>query len=76
MSRICEICEKRPIAGRSIAQRGKAKKYGGVGIKTTGITKRVFAPNLQNIKIIVNGTHKTAKVCTACIKSGMIKKAR
>lgn len=75
VSRICEICGKGPVAGRSITQRGMAKKKGGVGRKTTGISKRVFRPNLQNIKITQKGENKTAKVCTSCIRSGKITKA-
>ncbi len=75
VSKVCEICGKGPVAGRSITQRGMAKKKGGVGRKTTGITKRVFRPNLQNIKIAVNGANKKAKVCTCCIRSGKVTKA-
>ena len=75
VSKVCKICGKGPVAGRSISERGKAIKYGGVGIKTTGITKRTFKPNLQSIKIHINGSNKTAKVCTACIRSGKIVKA-
>ena len=75
MSKVCKICGKGPVAGRSISERGKAKKYGGVGIKTTGITKRTFKPNLQNIKIHINGSNKTTKVCTSCIRSGKVVKA-
>ena len=75
MSKVCEICGKGPKAGRSISQRGMAKAKGGVGKKTTGITKRTFHPNLQNVKIHVNGSNKTKKVCTACIRSGKIVKA-
>ena len=33
--------------GKSYAHRGLAKSKGGVGIKTTGITRRRFRPNLQ-----------------------------
>ncbi|MFH1380294.1 MAG: 50S ribosomal protein L28 [bacterium] len=75
MSKVCEICGKGPVAGRSISQRGMAKNKGGVGKKTTGITKRTFHPNLQTIKIHINGSNKTTKVCTACIRSGKIVKA-
>ena len=39
MSRVCQFTGKHTIAGRSIARRGKAKYLGGVGRKTTGITK-------------------------------------
>ena len=75
MSRICQICGKGPVAGRSIKRRGKAKKKGGVGKKTTGVTRRVFRPNLQSVKSVINGTHKRIRVCTSCIQAGKVKKA-
>ena len=75
MSKVCEICGKGPTAGRSISQRGMAKNKGGVGKKTTGITKRTFRPNLQNVKILINGSNKTTRVCTSCIRSGKVVKA-
>ena len=75
MSRVCEICGKGPMAGRMISRRGLAKKKGGVGKKITGITNRRFLPNLQQIKITVNGTTKRIKACTSCIKAGKIRKA-
>ena len=49
MSKVCEISGKRPIVANSIQRRGKAKREGGVGKKTTGISKRrtryPYAPN-------------------------------
>ena len=75
MSKICQICGKRPVAGRSIKRRGMAKAKGGVGKKTTGISRRRFLPNLQSVKAIVNGTHKTLRVCTSCIQAGKVKRA-
>lgn len=74
MSRICAICGKRPFAGRSITRRGMAKKKGGVGRKITGISKRIFAPNLQRIKAVVKGTVKRIYVCTRCLKAGKVQK--
>ena len=74
MSRICAICGKGPVAGRTIARRGLAKKKGGVGKKITGVTKRRFLPNLQTIRIIQKGTVKRTRVCTSCIKAGKIQK--
>ena len=38
-------------------------------------TKRRFNPNLQRIRILVNGTAKRAYVCTRCLKAGKIQKA-
>lgn len=69
MSRKCKICGKGTLIGSTITRRGKAKKEGGVGKKTTGITKREFSPNLQTKRIIVNGKAEKALVCTKCIKS-------
>ncbi len=74
MSRVCVICGKKPQAGRSITRRGLAKKKGGVGRKITGITKRKFAPNLQKVKAIVNGTVKRIRVCSKCLKAGKVQK--
>jgi len=74
MSKICEICGKGPVAGRTISRRGLAKKKGGVGKKTTGITKRRFLPNLQNIKTKIGKTVKRIKVCTSCIKANKVEK--
>ncbi|HNV85956.1 MAG TPA: 50S ribosomal protein L28 [Candidatus Omnitrophota bacterium] len=73
--RICEICGKKPINGNSIVTRGLPKRTGGIGIKTTGIKKRVFRPNLQKVRVrFPSGTLKTIKVCTSCIQAGKIVK--
>lgn len=46
MSRICEITGKKPVRGYQYAIRGIAKKKKGIGLKTTGKTKRSFYPNV------------------------------
>lgn len=61
--------------GNAVETRGKAKYLGGVGTKITGITRRAFKPNLQRVRVMSdNGTHKTLRVCTQCIRSGAIRK--
>lgn len=75
MSKVCDICGKGKMAGKVIKRRGMAKKEGGVGRKITGRSIRRFAPNLQRVKVNLNGVIKTLKVCTACIRSGKIVKA-
>ena len=61
--------------GNSVSHRGKAKYLGGVGTKITGITRRRFKPNLQRVRVTTaNGTHKTMRVCTQCIRSGAVTK--
>jgi large subunit ribosomal protein L28 len=75
MARVCEICGKGRSLGNHIETRGKAKYLGGVGTKITGITRRAFLPNLQNVRTTTaNGTSKTVRVCTQCIRSGAVRK--
>ena len=75
MSKICLICGKKPVAGRTIVRRGLAKKKGGVGQKITGINPRRFLPNLKTVKAIVDGTPTRIRVCVKCLKAGKVKKA-
>lgn len=75
MSKICFICGKKPVAGRTITRRGLAKKKGGVGQKITGINIRRFLPNLKSVKALINGTPKKVRVCVKCLKAGKITKA-
>jgi large subunit ribosomal protein L28 len=74
MARVCEICKKKTTSGGSIARRGLPKKKGGVGLRTTGHTKRKFLPNIQRIRAVIDGQVKRISVCTRCIKSGRIQK--
>ena len=75
MARVCEICGKGRSLGNSVETRGKAKYLGGVGTKITGITRRTFLPNLQNVRTTTaNGTSKTVRVCAQCIRSGAVRK--
>jgi len=75
MSKVCSICDKRPLSGRKYKRRGMARRKGGAGSKIVGKTFRQFLPNLQRIKINVKGTVKHAYVCTKCIKADKIVKA-
>ena len=75
MSKICFICGKKPVAGRTIVRRGLAKKKGGVGQKITGITARRFLPNLKNVRAIVDGRREKISVCVKCLKAGKVVKA-
>jgi large subunit ribosomal protein L28 len=70
----CAITGKKPSIGNKIRRRGKAKYLGGVGRKVTGTTKRKFKPNLQRVKVEVNGTVKTIRVAVSAIRSGLITK--
>lgn len=75
MARVCYFTGKKPKMGKRITRRGIAKKSGGIGLKTTGITTRRFLPNLQTVKIIENGTVKRVKVAASYLKTGKVVKA-
>jgi large subunit ribosomal protein L28 len=62
MSARCEICGKGPIFGNNVSH-------------AHNVTKRRWNPNLQRIRIVVQGTPKRARVCTSCIRDGKIIKA-
>lgn len=62
MSKVCEICGKKPVAGRNVSHSHR-------------VTNRVFRPNVQEITINDNGTVRRANVCTKCMKAGKIERA-
>lgn len=74
MSQKCDLCGKGPHTGGTITQRGLAKCKGGIGRKTTGHTKRVFAVNIQTVKTTVKGAVTRLKVCAKCLRSGKVVK--
>ncbi len=75
MAKVCEICGKGPKSGTTIVRHGLPKKKGGIGLHTTGITKRRFLPNLHSVRVVENGGVKRRRVCAACIKGGKVVKA-
>jgi large subunit ribosomal protein L28 len=75
MPKVCGICGKGGRVGSRIIRHGLAKSKGGIGLHTTGITKRKFAPNLQRVRVVDGGSVVRKTVCTTCIKSNRIKKA-
>lgn len=75
MARVCDVCGKGGLKARSIVRRGKAKKQGGVGRKVTGISLRTQKPNLKTIKALVKGSPQRIKVCTKCLKTGLVERA-
>ena len=62
MSKICSICGKKPGFGNNRSHSMVA-------------TRRRFNPNLQRVKIVVNGAPKREYVCTRGLKGGKVSKA-
>lgn len=75
MARKCEICGKQTITGYHVPRKGLPKKKGGGGQHIGVRTKRVYKPNLVNVKAMVDGKKTKIKVCTRCIRSGKVQKA-
>lgn len=76
MSRICEICGKKPMTGSRIVRHGLEKAKGGIGLHTTGISGRRFVPNLKTVHARkADGTTCHMTVCASCIKAGRVTKA-
>ncbi len=62
MSRVCEICGKRPMVGNRVSHANNK-------------TKRRFYPNLHTVKCkLPNGREKKMKVCIRCLKAGKLEK--
>lgn len=58
----CELCQKKSVSGHNVSHANNK-------------TKRVFNPNIQTVRAIVHGTHRRLRVCTRCLRSGLVKKA-
>ena len=76
MARQCDVCGKKPVAGRTIVRHGIPKKKGGIGLHIRGISARRFAPNLQPVRVkLKTGEVTRMRVCARCLRSGKITKA-
>jgi large subunit ribosomal protein L28 len=73
MGRQCEVSGKKTSFGNHVTRRGKAKYLGGVGKKTTGVSRRTFKPNLQRIHVwLPNGKTCYVRVATSVIRTGVL----
>jgi large subunit ribosomal protein L28 len=59
MARVCYYCEKNPVTGHKVSHSN---------IKT----KTRWLPNLRRMKAVVSGTTRTIRVCTRCVRSGLV----
>ena len=74
MPRSCFYTGKKVSFGNTIARSGAAIKTGGFGLKTTGINRRKFKPNLHKMTILVDGKPVRTAVSTKAMKSGLVVK--
>lgn len=62
MAKRCAICGKGPAVGRNISH-------------AHNVTPRRFEPNLQRVKVLINGAARRVRVCTRCLRSNKVVKA-
>jgi large subunit ribosomal protein L28 len=67
MSKICALCRKEAMHGQFIRHR-----HSGQWATRAPRKKRLFLPNLQPMRMQVNGAAKRMMVCTKCMKSGKV----
>jgi len=62
MAKVCEICGKGPATGNNVSHAHNK-------------TRRRWLPNLKRIRMVTeNGGTTRARVCTRCIRSGIVVK--
>jgi len=54
---------------------GKGHQFGHNVSHANNKTKRTFSPNLQTVRALVDGSHRRIRVCTRCLRTGLVKKA-
>jgi large subunit ribosomal protein L28 len=62
MSRVCDVCGKRPRVGMKVSHSHHR-------------TKTRNLPNLQAVHVTTDHGNKRMTVCTRCIRSGKVTKA-
>jgi len=62
VSRVCQICGKKPLTGNTISHAHNVNK-----------TRRL--PNLQSVKATIDGRPRRMMVCTRCLRSGKVTKS-
>ena len=62
MAFACSICGKKRMTGNNVSHANNK-------------TRRVFYPNLQRVRALINGATQRIRVCTRCLRSGLVKKA-
>ncbi|HEX9911309.1 MAG: rpmB [Deltaproteobacteria bacterium] len=62
MSKMCDICGKKPILGYNVSHAHNK-------------TRTRWYPNLQRVRAVKNGRAMRMRVCTSCLRSGLVTKA-
>lgn len=61
MAKYCEICQKGVMSGNKVSHSNRR-------------SRTYWAPNVQKVNAIVDGTKKKVHVCTRCLRSGKVQR--
>jgi large subunit ribosomal protein L28 len=59
MAAVCDICGKTPGFGMRVSHSHRR-------------TNRRWNPNVQRMRVLINGAPRHANVCTKCLKAGKV----
>ena len=62
MGKFCEVCEKGAMNGHNVSHSNRK-------------SSRLWAPNVQKVRVVVNGRPLRLNVCTRCLRSGNVARA-
>ena len=57
-----KFCEKGSMSGHNVSHSNRK-------------TNRIWAPNVQRVRVVVDGQAKRLNVCTRCLRSGNVQRA-
>ena len=61
MSRKCDVCGRGPSPGMQVSHSHIR-------------TKKTWYPNIQKVRVVVNGTPRKLNVCTKCLRAGKVQR--
>ena len=61
MGKFCEVCAKGSMSGHNVSHSNRK-------------TNRIWAPNVQRVRVVVDGQAKRLNVCTRCLRSGKVQR--
>ena len=62
MANVCQVCGKGEVTGNNVSHSNLK-------------TKRVWKPNIQRVKALVNGEVKKINICTRCLRTNKVSRA-
>lgn len=62
MGKFCEVCAKGTMSGHNVSHSNRK-------------SNRIWAPNVQRVRVLVNGQPQRLNVCTRCLRSGNVQRA-